>query len=285
VENKSVRIVTVTRVVVDASDHPPATSPGPDLGLEDNEEDTAPTPSEPYPEGSIGTKEAVPETEDVGRLDSDTAGRNPLPQSMIRSTQPVPRGLDSHGSPAEQLQKLFHDCGLQPQKVGHASSRATDLRLIDQIQDLVNDLPPFPLASRLVDWFFEKFNFVRYPIDETLFRQAFRMVNEHGNIDSVTVLALPLVFIALAIAMRIAPESWAGTEATKKTQSLKLYWNCEYRLRSSEQIADDSAKTAIIIASAVKTEHLQLVETHILVSNILVDLKCLADQQNRLVYI
>lgn len=141
------------------------------------------------------------------------------------------------------------------------------LRLTGQIRDLVDDLPPFPFASRLVDWFFEKFNFVRYPIDETLFRQAFKMVYEHGKIDSVTILALPLVFIALAISMRIAPESWAGSEATKKTQSLKLYWNCEYLSGIVKGInADLVAKSAIIIASAVKTEHLQLVETHILVS-------------------
>lgn len=92
----------------------------------------------------------------------------------------------------------------------------------------MDDLPPYPLATKLVDWFFEKFNFVRYPIDESLFRHAFKMVYEHGNIDSVTVLALPLVFIALAISIRIAPEAWAGSEATRKTHSLKLYWNCEW---------------------------------------------------------
>ena len=185
---------------------------------------------------------------------------------MIHSTQPVPRGLDSHGSPAEQLQKLFGDCGLQPQKV-RLPLYSECFELMHQIRDLVNDLPPFSSASRLVDWFFEKFNFVRYPIDEVLFRQAFKMVYEHGNIDSVTVLALPLLFIALAIAMRIAPESWAGSEATRKTQSLKLYWNCGSSCYTGRQEADSSAKSAIIIASAVKTEHLQLVETHILVGD------------------
>lgn len=79
----------------------------------------------------------------------------------------------------------------------------------------------------MVDWFFEKFNFVRYPIDEKLFRQSFDMVYQYGNIDSATVLALPLVFIALAISIRIAPESWGGSEASRKSKSLKLYWNCK----------------------------------------------------------
>lgn len=116
-ENQSVLVTCTISSVSDSLDHPPATPTELDPENEENEEDTAPTPGETFPEPSNGTKEVVPETEDVGRLDSDTAGRNPLPQSMIHSTQPVPRGLDSHGSPAEQLQKLFHDCGLQPQKV------------------------------------------------------------------------------------------------------------------------------------------------------------------------
>jgi hypothetical protein len=75
-------------------------------------------------------RESTPEREDVGRLDVDTGYRNPLPQSvrildcrnanvqMITSTQTVPRGLDYHGEPEQQLQRLFLDCGVQPEKVG-----------------------------------------------------------------------------------------------------------------------------------------------------------------------
>jgi hypothetical protein len=143
---------------------------------------------------------------------------------MIRSNQPVPRGLDYHGTPAEQLQRLFLDCGVQPQKVRPNYQTAADL----QVQDLVNDLPAYPLATKLVDWFFAKVNFVRYPIDEKLFRQSFEAVYAHGDIGHTTVLALPLVFMALAISMRVAPEEWAGPDESKKTSSLKLYWNCTY---------------------------------------------------------
>lgn len=96
-------------------DHAPASTPERETeGVDDDE-------LAPSPPGDISTrsdeKETTPAAEDVGQLDLDTGGRNPLPQSMIVSHQPVPRGLDHHGSPAEQLQKLFHDCGLQPQKV------------------------------------------------------------------------------------------------------------------------------------------------------------------------
>lgn len=91
----------------------------------------------------------------------------------------------------------------------------------------MNDLPDYALASKLVDWFFAKVNFVRYPIDEKLFRQSFEAVYAHNDIDHTTVLALPLVFMALAISMRVAPEEWAGPEEGRKTSSLKLYWDCE----------------------------------------------------------
>lgn len=75
---------------------------------------------------------------------------------MMESSEPVPLGLDYHGTPAEQLQKLFHDCGVSP----------------DKLQELMQELPPVDFARRLVDWFFDKFNHVRYPIDELLFRKG-----------------------------------------------------------------------------------------------------------------
>jgi hypothetical protein len=75
---------------------------------------------------------------------------------FIGASETVPLGLDYHGTPAEQLQKLFQECGVSPEKV----------------HDLMRDLPPQAFAKNLVDWFFSKFNFVRYPISEFLFRQC-----------------------------------------------------------------------------------------------------------------
>ncbi|KAK8847577.1 hypothetical protein IAR55_005436 [Kwoniella newhampshirensis] len=167
----------------------------------------------------------------VGGLDRDTSSRNPLPQSMIHASQPVPLGLDYHGTPAEQLQKLFQDCGVSPHKV----------------TNLMRDLPPHDFASQLVEWYFQKCNYVRYPLDEFLFKQAFDTVYSDGSSPS-TVLALPLVFIVLATAIRIAPDELIGSDDQKRTMSLRMYW---------------SSKNAVIIASAVKAENIQLVETRI----------------------
>jgi hypothetical protein len=39
-----------------------------------------------------------------------------------------------------------------------------------QVAELVQELPPKPFADRVIDWFFSGLNYVRYPIDERLFR-------------------------------------------------------------------------------------------------------------------
>ena len=39
-----------------------------------------------------------------------------------------------------------------------------------QIAELVQELPPKYFADRIVDEFFSQMNYVRYPIDEKLFR-------------------------------------------------------------------------------------------------------------------
>ncbi|WVQ69466.1 uncharacterized protein L199_007684 [Kwoniella botswanensis] len=173
-----------------------------------------------------------PESEDavVGGLDRETGIRNPLPQSLHPSG-PVPLGLDYHGTPAEQLSKLFNDCGLNPEKM----------------TVLMKDLPPRDLAEKITQWFFDKVNYVRYPIDEHLFRLAFEQVYSHKN-SAAAVLALPLVFIVFALSTRVAPDELVGTEHEKRLTSLRYYWN---------------SKTAINIASAVKAENLHLVETRI----------------------
>jgi len=147
------------------------------------------------------------------------------------------------------------------------------------------DLPPLPLALDLVDWFFEKVNYVRYPIEEHLFRQSWlpscsrncgRLIWESGfdrlyraqGIDSESVLAMPLFFIVMAIAIRVAPDEWDYTEEQKRSNSLRMYWSCTFFSHLPTRSAIDelgAAKTAIIMASAVQAENVQLVETHILV--------------------
>lgn len=104
----------------------------------------------------------------------------------------------------------------------------------------MQELPPKPFADRVIDWFFSGLNYVRYPIDERLFRickyrgrtradiSAYEdLYNKHTAVDPSNVRALPLVFIVLAMAVRLAPEEWAGDEQTRKLSSLRMYWSCK----------------------------------------------------------
>ncbi|OWZ26228.1 hypothetical protein C361_07060 [Cryptococcus neoformans Tu259-1] len=156
-----------------------------------------------------------------------------LPENM-ELNEKVKMKLDIHGTPAENLQRLITDCGVSPHKIA----------------ELVQELPPKPFADRIIDWFFAKLNFIRYPIDERLFRASYEdLYNKSTALDPSNVRALPLVFIVLALAVRQAPEKWAGNEQTRRLSSLRMYW---------------SSRRSILIATAVQSESLELVVSRLL---------------------
>ncbi len=117
------------------------------------------------------------------------------------------------GTPAENLQRLISECGVSPLK----------------LRELVEELPAYPFAKALVDFFFRHIDYVRYPIHEEGFREAFEDLYakkgqaepEPGNVRS-----LPLIFIVLATASRLAPEEWAGDDKARRLNSLRMYWCC-----------------------------------------------------------
>jgi hypothetical protein len=56
---------------------------------------------------------------------------------------------------------------------------------------------------------------------------AYEDLYQSPTIVPENVRSLPLVFIVLAMAVRLAPEEWAGDDQTRKLSSLRLYWSCE----------------------------------------------------------
>jgi hypothetical protein len=113
------------------------------------------------------------------------------------------------------------------------------------VAELIQELPPKSFADRVVDFFFSKINYTRYPIDERTFRicqssdpmtsaaavltiLAYEdLYSKAKAVDPSNVRALPLVFIVLALAVRLAPGEWAGDDETRKLSSLRMYWACE----------------------------------------------------------
>lgn len=131
----------------------------------------------------------------------------------LRGNTTIALNLEDCGVPSENLQQLIKACGVHPLK----------------LLELVNELPPYQLASRLVDWFFTQINYVRYPIHEVSFRNAFEdMYEKRGGSgpEPHNVRSLPLIFIVLATSVRLAPEEWAGNDEQRRITSLKMYWCC-----------------------------------------------------------
>lgn len=169
----------------------------------------------------------------------------------LRGSSTIQLNLTDCGTPADNLQRLIQDCGVSPMK----------------LRDLVQELPPYPFASALVDWFFRNINYVRYPIDERSFRLSFEDMYkkkdgvgpEPGNVRS-----LPLIFIVLATSSRLAPEAWAGDEQTRRMTSLRMYWCCKSRAVCRVLSDHPAARRSLLIAIAIQPESLELVVTRLL---------------------
>ncbi|BEI81893.1 hypothetical protein CcaverHIS002_0210530 [Cutaneotrichosporon cavernicola] len=196
-----------------------------------------PVSASPATSGALGRMES--ETADdvwLGGLDRGTVSRNPLPQSETRT----PLGLDYHGSVREQLENIVDEGGTVT------------------LRKALRDLPPKDSADKLVAFFFTKVNPIRYPIDEHLFRQAYEAVYASGaDITPASVLALPLIFVVLAIAIRLSPEGTSenNTVEQRRKASMKLLWGAQF---------------GIMVSTSLNAENLQLVETRILIGLYLV---------------
>ncbi|EIW69211.1 hypothetical protein TREMEDRAFT_31258 [Tremella mesenterica DSM 1558] len=143
--------------------------------------------------------------------------------------------LDIHGTPAENLRKIVTEFGVSPHKV----------------QELVQELPPKPFADRVIDWYFTKLDCIRHPIDERSFRNSYEeLYSRLPTVDPSHCRVLPLLFIVLAVGVRLAPEPWAGSEDHKKLSSLRMYW---------------SSRRSMLLATAIEPESLELVSAMYLV--------------------
>lgn len=132
----------------------------------------------------------------------------------LRGDSTIKLDLSDCGNPSENLQRLIKDCGVSPLK----------------LLELVQELPAYDFAKMLVDWFFNHINHTKYPIHEAGFRSAFEDMYRkkgEGGPEPGNVRSLPLIFIVLAISVRMAPEEWAGNDRTRKLSSLRMYWCCE----------------------------------------------------------
>ncbi|KAI9001022.1 fungal-specific transcription factor domain-containing protein [Trametes punicea] len=141
----------------------------------------------------------------------------------------------------ERLQRLIQDCG-------YSSER---------LRTMYDELPPRKLRDELIDHYFTTINWTRYPISEHEFRASYAafIANEHNHANPNNIRFLPLLFVVLAISVRLAPERIGGSEQTRKMAGSRYYW-CSRR--------------ALLIIAAIQPDCFEIVLIRMLSARFLV---------------
>ncbi|TFK75857.1 hypothetical protein BDN72DRAFT_954408 [Pluteus cervinus] len=147
-------------------------------------------------------------------------------------------GDDAEPSAADNLKFLMQECGVSP--LG--------------ITELLQELPSQRNSDILIDYYFSSVNWTRYPVSEKDFRLAYGSICAHnrdgvGAANPTDVRFLPLLFVVLAIAVRLAPEHIAGDARNRRITSTRYYW---------------SSRRSLLIAAAIQPDSLDIVLTRLL---------------------
>ncbi|KAF8974514.1 fungal-specific transcription factor domain-containing protein [Flammula alnicola] len=187
------------------------------------------------PSSSIGDHDAA--------RPSHTDGMNTsFPSSLSTQTPYTKSSIDIVGddlepSAANNLKSLVQECGVSPHK----------------ISELLQELPPLRVSEVLIDYYFSSINWTRYPVSAQDFRMAYSSICACGNGVAAAsphdVRFLPLLFVVLAISVRLAPEHIAGDARTRRVTSLRYYW---------------SSRRSLLIAAAIQPDSLDIVLTRLL---------------------
>ncbi|KAG8928916.1 hypothetical protein FRC02_006221 [Tulasnella sp. 418] len=144
-------------------------------------------------------------------------------------SNPALQPVIEDASISDRLKSLVQDCGVPPH----------------QLSELVQDLPPKPLSDVLIDHYFASVNYTRYPLHEPSFRNNYESVCQNGmNVQLNDIRFLPLLFVVLAIAARLAPENILGDDRQRRITSLRYYW---------------SSRKSLLISCAVQTDSFEMI--------------------------
>ncbi|CAE6470126.1 unnamed protein product [Rhizoctonia solani] len=163
-----------------------------------------------------------------------------LQHNGISTGRPVTLDDIQQPTAAEKLKSLVQDYGVPPQKLA----------------ELVQDLPPKSIADTLVDFYFTHINYTRYPLYEPAFRVSYDSIWTNGvRVSPSDARFLPLLFVVMATAVRLAPEHIAGDLQTRRITSLRYYW---------------SSRRTLTLAAAIQNESLELLLARLLSARFLI---------------
>ncbi|PCH41032.1 hypothetical protein WOLCODRAFT_137143 [Wolfiporia cocos MD-104 SS10] len=201
--------------------------------------------------GSVAAPVVLEQLQHVEKLSAgDSLSGHQLPPDIFNSDTKLLSSLEP--SAADRMKTLITDYGFSPTKV----------------PELVNQIPPRHLSNGLVDYYFSAINWTRYPISERDFRASYAAICAEGTMLSPSnVRFLPLLFVVLAIAMRLAPEHIGGDERTRKHASSRYYW---------------SSRRALIITAAIQPDCFEMVLTRMLSARFLILDRRMTESWNQL---
>ncbi|KAF9075739.1 fungal-specific transcription factor domain-containing protein [Rhodocollybia butyracea] len=141
-------------------------------------------------------------------------------------------------SAADNLKTLVQECGVSPHK----------------IPEILQELPPLRTSDALINYYFTSLNWTRYAISEPDFRSSYAAICTHGShglgaTNPNDVRFLPLLFVVLAISVRLAPETLGGDARQRRITSLRYYW---------------SSRRSLLLAVAIQPDSLDIVLTRLL---------------------
>lgn len=171
-----------------------------------------------------------------GTLPSAQVGVNGMDPKSSLATPSIIDSVrqDLEPSAADNLKSLVQECGVSPHK----------------ISELLQELPPQRFSDALIDHYFTDINWTRYPVCEKDFRAAYASLCANGvGANTNDARFLPLLFVVLAISVRLAPEHLAGDIRTRRTTSLRYYW---------------SSRRSLLIAAAIQPDSLDIVLARLL---------------------
>ncbi|KAI6047137.1 fungal-specific transcription factor domain-containing protein [Pisolithus marmoratus] len=163
-----------------------------------------------------------------GALPSAQVGVNGMDPKSSLATPSIIESVrqDSEPSAADNLKSLVQECGVSPHK----------------ISELLQELPPQRFSDALIDHYFTDINWTRYPVCEKDFRAAYASLCANGvGANTNDARFLPLLFVVLAISVRLAPEHLAGDIRTRRVTSLRYYWSSRRSLLIAAAIQPDSS--------------------------------------------
>ncbi|CAL1700710.1 unnamed protein product [Somion occarium] len=175
-----------------------------------------------------------------GQMAARTASDDQLHAAIAQPESKRDLAMTVEPSPADKLKSLVQECGVPPHK----------------LPELLQELPPRNLSDKLIDFYFGSINWTRYPISQKDFRAAYAITQaDITALNPNDIRFLPLLFVVLAISVRLAPDNVVGDAETRRLTSSRYYW---------------ASRRSLLIAAAIQPDCLEMVLTRLLSARFLI---------------